>query len=422
MERVILHSDANCYYASVECLYTPRLRGKPMAVCGSVDDRHGIVLTKSEAAKKLGVKTGMAIWQAKQLCPTLECVQPDYELYMAFSEKLRRLYGTYTDKVEPFGLDECWLDVSQPGLSMANGAALADEIRCRVKRELGITVSIGVSYNKVYAKLGSDYKKPDAVTTIDRKNYRDIVWPLPASDLLYVGARTYEKLARIGVFSIGDLARSSADTLAYKFGKNGLMLKAFAMGLDSSPVASTQADVPIKSIGNSTTPPRDIESFEDAKAILYLLVESVCERLRAQGMKARQISVSIRRTDLTGRACQRTLCLPTDSTRQIAQAACVLFRERFTADLPLRSMGVQCAQLAPADAPMQLDLFGRAEEQMKAEALDRALDAIRFRYGHKIIRRGVVMADAEYARVDPSMQVIHPVSFLKEGCVSYDRA
>lgn len=192
--RIILHSDANSYYASVECLYTPALRGKAIAVCGSVDDRHGIVLAKSEAAKRNGVETGMAIWQAKQTCPQLECIPPDYELYMYFSQKLKALYASYTNQVEPFGLDECWLDISAPGRSIEDGAQIAQAIRQRVKDELGITVSIGVSYNKVFAKLGSDYKKPDAVTCISEENFREIVWPLPVSDLIYVGPRTASKL------------------------------------------------------------------------------------------------------------------------------------------------------------------------------------------------------------------------------------
>lgn len=420
MSRVILHVDANSYYASVECLYTPALRGKPMAVCGSVDDRHGIVLAKSEAAKKTGVKTGMAIWQAKKNCPGLVCVPPDYDLYMAFSQKLRRIYEGYTDRVEAFGLDECWLDISAPGKDRTSGERVAHEIREKIKAEMGITVSVGVSFNKVLAKLGSDYRKPDAVTVIHEGNLEQIVWPLPVSELLYVGPRTAAKLSRYGIVTIGDLARADTKLLEYKLGKNGLMLKAFALGLDCSPVRRADDDEIIKSVGNSTTPPHDIRTPEEAKAILYLLVESVGQRLRALGFKAKQVSVSARGTDLISRSCQHVLGAATDSTARLAQEAGALFAQRFCHGFPYRSMGVSCGQLCPWDSPVQLDLLGDAACQLRQERLDRALDGLRYRFGHTMIRRGVVLEDADFARVNPAGQIIHPTAFLKEGSVRYD--
>lgn len=422
MSRVILHSDANSYYASVECLYTPALRGRAVAVCGSVDDRHGIVLAKSDAAKKCGVKTGMAIWQAKQLCPQLVCVAPDYELYMHFSLKLRNLYLDYTNQVEPFGLDECWLDISAPGRSIEDGAQIAQCIRQRVQDELGITVSIGVSYNKVFAKLGSDYKKPDAVTVISRENYREIAWPLPVSDLIYVGPRTASKLSKYGIYTIGDLARADLNVLEYKLGKNGIMLRAFAMGLDRSPVKPVDADEAIKSVGNSTTPPHDITTSEEAKAILYLLVESVGERLRALGFKARQVTVTARGTDLLSSTRQATLNTSTDSTARLAREARAIFDAHFTHSLPLRSMGVSCGRLIAHDVPTQMDMLGDAEKMLREEQLDKTLDSLRYRYGHTVIRRGIVLADRDFARVDPAGQVIHPVAFLREGSVKYDNS
>lgn len=418
--RVILHSDANSYYASVECLYTPALRGKAIAVCGSADDRHGIVLAKSEAAKICGVKTGMAIWQAKQACPQLECVTPDYDLYMHFSRKLRSIYEQYTHQVEPFGLDECWLDITLPGMNIQDGEQKAQEIRQRIKDELGITVSVGVSSNKVFAKLGSDYRKPDAVTVIGEANFKQIVWPLPVSDLIYVGSRTASKLMNFGIYTIGDLAHADSGVLEYKLGKNGIMLKAFALGLDRSPVKALDADEIIKSVGNSTTPPHDISTMEDAKAILYLLVESVGERLRALGFKAKQVSISARGTDLLSRSCQKTLDAATDSTARIAREAKSLFEARFIQNLPLRSMGVSCGRLVPFDTPVQMDMLGQADKRLREERLDRALDSLRYRYGHTVIRRGIVLADRDFARVDPAGQVIHPVAFLQEGSVKYD--
>lgn len=420
MSRMILHVDANSYYASVECLYTPALRGKPMAVCGSVDDRHGIVLAKSEAAKKVGVKTGMAIWQAKQTCPGLLCVPPDYDLYMAFSRKLRRVYEGYTDRVEAFGLDECWLDISAPGKDRTAGERVAHEIRERIKAEMGITVSVGVSFNKVLAKLGSDYRKPDAVTVIHEGNLEQIVWPLPVSDLLYVGPRTAAKLGKYGIVTIGDLAQADTKLLTYKLGKNGLMLKAFALGLDRSPVRRSNDGEIIKSVGNSTTPPHDIRTPEEAKAVVYLLMESVGQRLRSLGFKAKQVSVSARGTDLVSRSCQHILDAATDSTARLAQEANALFAQRFCLGFPYRSMGVSCGQLCPWDSPVQLDLLGEAERQLRQERLDRALDSLRSRFGHTVIRRGIVLEDGDFARVNPAGQIIHPTAFLKEGGVRYD--
>ena len=421
MSRIVLHSDANSYFASVEYLYAPSLRGKPMAVCGSVDDRHGIVLAKSEMAKKNGVKTGMAIWQAKQVCPKLEVVPPDYELYMYFGRKLRHIYEDYTNQVEPFGPDECWLDISQRGRDIWEGERIAQEIRQMVKSELGITVSIGVSFNKVFAKLGSDYKKPDAVTVISEDNYRQLVWPLPVSELIYVGPRTTAKLIKLNITTIGQLANADISILEQRFGKNGVMLKVFAMGLDRSLVRPVDEEEMVKSVGNSTTPPHDICSVHEGKAIVYLLVESVAERLRTLGFKAKLVSVFARGTDLFTRGCQITLQAATDGTAQIAEAAIGLFMERFARELPFRSMGVSCGRLVPADAPVQLDLFGDAEKRLRAENLDRALDSLRYRYGHTVIRRGIVLEDREYARVNPASQTIHPVAFLREDGVRYDK-
>ena len=232
MERVILHCDANAFYASVECLYTPSIRHRPVAVCGSVEERHGIVLTKNQIAKQFGVQTGEAIWQARQKCPDLICVPPDYGLYIRFSKRMRRIYEEYSDRVESFGLDEAWIDLSNPGLTIRDGERIAHEIRLRVKRELGITVSVGVSFNKIFAKLGSDMKKPDAVTVIPADSFREKVWPLPVGDLLFVGPATRRKLADMNVRTIGDLARFDAECLRGRLGKPGLVLKAYAAGLD----------------------------------------------------------------------------------------------------------------------------------------------------------------------------------------------
>ena len=291
MERVILHCDANAFYASVECLYTPSIRHRPVAVCGSVEERHGIVLTKNQIAKQFGVQTGEAIWQARQKCPDLICVPPDYGLYIRFSKRMRRIYEEYSDRVESFGLDEAWIDLSSPGLTVRGGERIAHEIRLRVKRELGITVSVGVSFNKIFAKLGSDMKKPDAVTVIPVDSFREKVWPLPVGDLLFVGPATRRKLADMNVRTIGDLARFDAECLRGRLGKPGLVLKAYAAGLDRSPVMPADARMAIQSVGNSATPPHDLQTPADVRCLCYLLAESVAARLRQEGLRARCVSL-----------------------------------------------------------------------------------------------------------------------------------
>ncbi len=280
MERVILHSDLNNFYASVECLYNPSLRGKPIAVSGNPEARHGIVLAKNYAAKSCGVDTGNPLWLAKQKCPDIIFVPPHYELYIKYSEITREIYSEYTDQVEPYGLDECWLDVTGSSALFGDGQTIADKIRERVKSELGVTVSVGVSYNKIFAKLGSDIKKPDATTVIKRSHFKEIVWPLPVNDLLYVGKSTHKKLLNYKIKTIGDLANSDKHFMQYLLGRNGVMLWNFANGLDTSPVSNIGAKSLIKSIGNSTTAPRDLITDEDIKIILYVLCESVSSRMR----------------------------------------------------------------------------------------------------------------------------------------------
>ena len=259
MERIILHSDCNSFYASVECLHHPEIREKPVAVGGDIEQRHGIILAKNQLAKQFHVSTGEAIWRAKQKCPELIVLPPNFPLYLRFSRLARDIYLDYSNRVEPFGLDEAWLDITSSENQKDKGERTAHEIRKRIREELGITVSIGVSYNKIFAKLGSDYRKPDAVTMITKENYRQIAWPLPVSDLLYVGPATKRKLNGFGVHTIGELAQTPVEILRSKFGKIGDILWCFSNGLDSSPVADFQNQPVVKSIGNSTTAPRDLE-------------------------------------------------------------------------------------------------------------------------------------------------------------------
>lgn len=413
MDRVILHCDANSYYASVECLYTPEIRQKPVAVGGSVEARHGIILTKNTLAKRCGVKTGEPIWQAKEKCPDLVCVPPDFPLYVRFSGKMRRIYEQYSCRVESFGLDEAWIDLTQPGLSFADGAHIADEIRCRIREELGITVSVGVADNKILAKLGSDMKKPDAVTVLPPDGFREKIWSLPVQELLFVGPRTTQKLARLGVTTIGQLAACDDGVLQALLGKNGPMLKAFANGEDRSPVMPLDHRRCVKSIGNSTTPPHDLTTRDDARCLYHLLAESVAARLRKGGFRARCVSISARTPDLVTRSHQIALGRASNLTDEIAGAAMALFEERFARSLPYRSVGLCCSMLTPDDEPVQLDFMGNEMKRMHMEQLERSIDGLRSRYGHQIIRRGVVLRDSGYAQINPVEEhTVHPVSLF----------
>ena len=413
LDRVILHCDANSYYASVECLYTPEIREKPVAVSGDPEARHGIILTKNTLAKKYGVKTGEAIWQAKQKCPELICVPPDFPLYVRFSGKMRKIYEQYSSRVESFGLDENWIDLTQSGLTFSDGARIAEEIRIRIREELGITVSIGVADNKILAKLGSDMKKPDAVTLLPPDSFREKIWNLPVQDLLYVGPSTTRKLARLGVTTIGALARCDDGVLLGLLGKNGLMLKAFANGQDQSPVRPIDHRSCVKSVGNSTTPPHDLTHIDDARCIYYLLAESVAARLREGGFRARCISISARTTSLITRSHQVMLARATNLTDEIAQAALSLFCERFSGGFPYRSVGLTCSMLSPDDEPVQLDFMGDETRRIHKEQLERSIDDLRRRYGHQVIQRGVVLRDRGYAQINPVEEhTVHPVNMF----------
>ena len=410
MERIILHSDCNSFYASVECLHRPEIRDKPVAVGGDVEQRHGIILAKNEYAKKYGIKTGEALWQAQQKCPGLVIVPPRFALYQRFSKLCHKIYLDYTDRVEPFGLDECWLDITAKG---ADGVKMAHEIRERIKYELGITVSIGVSYNKIFAKLGSDYKKPDAVTEISRENYREIAWPLPAGDLLYVGPATQRKLQSYCKHTIGDLANTPERTLKGWFGKWGSVLYAFSNGYDNTPVAQYGDHEEIKSIGNSTTTPRDLVDIEDVKIILYVLGDSVARRLREQGCKGRTISISVRDNQLISFTRQHTFAHYTNITSEIAQVSIELFVQNYKWNQPIRSLGISISDLVSNDTPLQMDMFGSGLEQLRKEQLDSAVDNLKRRFGTSAVLPAVLLTDPGLSGFDPKRDhTIHPVGFF----------
>ena len=329
MSRTILHVDLNNFYASVECLYHPELRGKPVAVSGDVENRHGIILAKNQLAKAAGVKTGEAIWQAKGKCPGLICLPPDYRKYLRFSRLARKIYADYTDKIESFGIDECFVDVTGSAALFGDGPKIAGEIRRRIREEMGVTASVGVSWNKIFAKLGSDMKKPDATTVITEENFRDIVWPLPVEELLYVGRSTKTKLNNRAVFTIGDLAAREVAHLKLALGVWGETLWTFANGLDAAPVAQSGEESFVKSVGNSTTTPRDLVNIEDVKMIVYVLAESVAARLRRHGLKCRTVAVHIRNNELYSFERQGKLPMPSYLARDIANKALEIFRQNY---------------------------------------------------------------------------------------------
>lgn len=415
MDRIILHSDINSCFANVECLYNPELRGKPVSVCGSIEERHGIVLASTIEAKRFGVKTGEAIWQAKQKCPDLITITPNYERYVRFSKLTRKIYSDYTDRVEPFGLDEAFLDVTGNPKAHGDGFAIADEIRKRVKFELGVTVSVGASYNKIFAKLGSDMKKPDAVTTVTRDNYRDKVWPLPVGDLLYVGRSTRRKLAEYGIHTIGDLATTNETILRKYLGKMGGILYSFANGYDTTPVALAGESNIIKSISNGTTPPRDMKNIQDARIILMMLSESVAERLREHGFAAGVVQINFRDTALNYFQKQIKLNRPTSVSTEIMDIASGLLQSCWSFAVPLRSITVGAADLCPENTPAQISFFADEHQRIKREKLDKTIDDIRRRFGHYSIMRAVTNLDDTLGKIDArGDHVSYPVGYFKE--------
>lgn len=394
MKRIIFHIDQNCYFASVEMISRPELRNVPMAVAGDAKVRHGIILAKNEPAKKYGIKTAEAIWQAQAKCPDLVLVDAHHEKYEFYSKKLREMYSEYTDKVEPFGLDECWLDMTGIVSDYDEAEEVALEIRNRVKEEFKLTCSVGISFNKVFAKLGSDYKKPDATTVFTDRNWQEKIWPLPVSDLLFVGKHTADKLAKINVKTIGDLAKTDVEFINRYLGKNGVGLWEYANGLDDSPVAESGYKRIPKSVGNSTTTAEDMTSDRQIERTLHMLSESVASRLRRHGLKGTVVQITVRDRDLGIYEKQGILYRATDDANDIYQAARELFKNSYDWNKGVRSIGVRCTKLVRSDSGEQLSLFAEAQKSERDERLNKAIDDINRRYGTGVIRSA---AEAESA-------------------------
>jgi len=392
-DRTILHVDMNNFFASVELLFHPELKDKPVAVAGDKEQRHGIILAKNEIAKKYGVATASPIWQAQRLCPDLILLPPHQDLYRLYSKRAHQIYESYTDQIEPFGIDEAWLDVSGSLRIFGKGVNIADEIRMRFKNELQLTASVGISWNKAFAKLGSDLKKPDAVTEISRSNFKSKVWPLPLNTLLYAGKHTQQIFQKYGIKTIGELAELDKNTAERIAGKHGETLWRYANGLDLSPVAFMGEKKEVKSIGNSTTTPNDIPTNEDVRKVFLTLSESVSRRARAEHVKGNTVVISVRESSKNLKTYEKQCKLPhpTNLTLEIADTAQKLFESSYHWKVPIRSLGIRITDLSNDDSPEQLDLIIDETHRRKIEKLEHTVDSLQGKFGKNAIKRAAII-------------------------------
>ena len=413
MERVILHSDINHCYAQIEEMKFPQLREVCMAVGGSERSRHGIILAKNDKAKECGVKTGESLREAFVKCPQLCIIPPNYEEYVYYSEKVKEIYQAYSDKVESFGLDEAWIDVSESTKLFGSGYEIATEIQKRVKDELGLSVSIGISYNKVFAKMGSDMKKNMGLVEITRTNFRDMLWPLPIEHLFYVGKATAKKLRQYSIVTIGELAQLPRVWLKEHFGKMGELVWWFANGQDISEVAFHNQKEEVKSIGNGITTPRDLCTFEEAKIVFYVLAESVASRLREQGLQGNVISISLRNKYLESITRQCKIDKATNLASEIMEHILLLLKENYDFHIPLRSVAVSISGIQYMECYRQLNLFVDEKNYQKQQRLEQVVDDNRKKYGFKKIQRCCMLIDQGLSDFQPQRDhVIHPESFF----------
>lgn len=391
MERTILHCDCNSYFASVECIDRPELKSVPMAVCGDPRNRHGIILAKNELAKKYGIQTAETIWQAERKCPDLVLVTPHHDKYEEYCEQINAIYLQYTDRVERFSVDESWLDVTGSLHLYGSGQEIADLLRKRIREEIGITISVGVSLNKIFAKLGSDYKKPDATTVISKENFKNIVWPLPARDMMFVGKAADGVLADVGILTIGDIAKAGRERMTALLGRAGESIWEHASGLDNDPVRRFDDIDPVKSIGNSITFARDLAGEKDIRAGLTMLCDSVGSRLRAQGMYCTTVQIQIKDPFLRTIQRQRKLGSATNSTKVIYETALEILQSAWQVTAPIRLLNVTATGLTETASEQMTLLDDTSGQRDKGAKLDSAVDAIRKRYGKAAISYGSVV-------------------------------
>ena len=372
----------NSFFASVELLDHPELKDVPVAVSGDADTRHGIILAKNEPAKKFGVKTAETIWQARKKCPSLVLLPSHHDKYREYNKKINAIFLDYTDMVEPFSIDESWLDVTGSQRLFGSGREIADTIRKRVKEELGITLSAGVSFNKIFAKMGSEYKKPDATTEITRENYKEILWPLPVSELFFCGESTAQKLTEIGIPTIGALAQADPDVLFKAIGRQGPQLRKYARGEDESPVRLYEDRDEAKSVGNGSTFSYDLTKDDDILSAITKLSDSVARRLRKDGLKAYGIKVDIKDISLRVTSHQKQLDVATSHAETIRDEAFEIVKKVWPEGKPIRMLTVTGINLVSADEGEQMTLFATdPEENKKADSVDRAMDEIIEKFG-----------------------------------------
>lgn len=391
-DRVILHCDCNSFFASVETVLNPAYKNVPMAVCGSVEDRHGIVLAKNELAKKYGIQTAETVYSAKKKCPSLVIASPTYKAYSEYSKRVNEIYSRYTDMIEPFGIDESWLDVTASRKLFGSGYEIAKKISNDVKRELSITVSIGVSFNKVFAKLGSDYKKPDAITVISREDVPKIVYPLPVSDLLFVGKKTADSLYSMGIRTIGELANTDQLILNSRFGKMGEMLYKYSRGLDDSPVQRSQEEQ--KSISSGMTFKYDLTNYADIKIGIEFLSDDIGSKLRKKGMRCCTVQLTVKDPNLIVVQRQTSQNPPSDIGSEIAETAYGILRREWTEGKPVRMITVCASNLVCTDSyAEQISLLDSTNDlrRIKRKETESTVDKIRQKYGNSVITKGAVL-------------------------------
>ena len=414
-DRTILHVDCNSYFASVSLLYKPWLQDKPVVVGGDQETRHGIVLAKNQVAKKYNIPTGAALWQARRLCPDLVIIPPEYELYERFSREIKgRIFADYTDLHESFGSDESWLDVTGCVHLHENASALANEIRERVKKEMGITVSVGHSWNKVFAKLGSDLKKPDGYVYIGRENYKEVVWPLPVEEMIYIGPATKRKLNRKGVHTLGELAQLEELYPRSWFGKIGTYLWLYANGEDRSPVGQTEA--PVKSVGNSSVVSHDVTDPAEVKQRIYGHAETVGRRMREHGLIGKTVKYWICDNDMGYMEKQCPLPYPTNLDDDIAETVFAHFDRTYNWEKPIRKIGISVTNLLLDSIPYQISFWQNAQRHEERMRLQDAMDSVNKRWPH-CVKRGITMfpgfADEEH--IKDLQRKFTPISWLKGG-------
>lgn len=412
MEKIILHCDLNNFYASVECIDHPELKNYPMAVCGSVEDRHGIVLAKNELAKSKGVKTAEPVWQAKQKCPELVIVSPNMDKYIKKSKQVKDIYCKYTDLVEPFGIDECWLDVSGSTLLFGTGEQIANKIKEEVKEGAKLTISVGVSFTKIFAKLGSDMEKPDAVTLISKENFKQKVWPLKAYDLLGVGKSTYKKLSKYGITTIGDIANSDIEFIKNILGKNGEALWYYSNGLDNLSVAHQDENTIPKSIGNSTTSKRDLTSIDEVWKVMYFLSESVSTRLRQEKLLATAIQIYVKDNTLSSKEYQAPLPFPTRYPKDLSDIGISLFKKNYKWDKNVRAIGIRAINLVPDSESVQMSFLYDQDKINSHDALEEKVFILRNRYGENAITRASLLENKNTSSIKKYDEIFLPSNFL----------